>query len=412
MASPVIAGQDALPLLEDGSRQCRYCLDEEPAEDLIAPCRCAGSGRWVHRRCLDEWRARERQRRAFTHCEVCNFEYVVEVHPEDEAEEERRRCRFRALIVRDSLLAFLAVQAAILVLAFLIKARRRGRSRSLPLSPSHPRAHTHARTQLMDTHGNLRDSFPSWLSQHGRTTYYIMGVLCFVFLAGLYGCVSEREELRNRPDPFRECCRYGCDLTGLTADGFLACVIITVVAFVLLLGLYVVFTAASIFVQRVVQKHMRVVWLREQGESLRGEARRAWPLTRALAQPSATAWSTGASGSCRPSPPRRTRDSCSTSTRRRRTTSAAAPPPPPPPPLPRRGHRATRRASGWWWSGRAPATPTPKVSIEASCARATATESTRERPSRRGLGQRRRRRRRGGGGLRCGGRRLLLLLLL
>ena len=40
-------------------RQCRICLETDAPEDdpLIAPCRCAGSMQWVHRKCLDEWRA-------------------------------------------------------------------------------------------------------------------------------------------------------------------------------------------------------------------------------------------------------------------------------------------------------------------------------------------------------------------
>ena len=39
------------------SRCCRICLEEERPAELIAPCRCAGTSRWVHRGCLDRWRA-------------------------------------------------------------------------------------------------------------------------------------------------------------------------------------------------------------------------------------------------------------------------------------------------------------------------------------------------------------------
>jgi len=36
--------------------QCRICLDNE-GDDLIAPCRCKGTQKYVHRSCLDNWRS-------------------------------------------------------------------------------------------------------------------------------------------------------------------------------------------------------------------------------------------------------------------------------------------------------------------------------------------------------------------
>lgn len=33
--------------------QCRFCLAE--GEDLVAPCECRGSQRWVHLSCLRRW---------------------------------------------------------------------------------------------------------------------------------------------------------------------------------------------------------------------------------------------------------------------------------------------------------------------------------------------------------------------
>ncbi|CAB4302573.1 unnamed protein product [Prunus armeniaca] len=37
--------------------QCRICLDTEEGEDLIAPCHCRGTQKYVHRSCLDNWRS-------------------------------------------------------------------------------------------------------------------------------------------------------------------------------------------------------------------------------------------------------------------------------------------------------------------------------------------------------------------
>ena len=55
---------------------CRICLesDQTPDDPLIAPCRCAGTTKWVHRGCLDEWRAQNQIPLAFTHCPNCKFQ--------------------------------------------------------------------------------------------------------------------------------------------------------------------------------------------------------------------------------------------------------------------------------------------------------------------------------------------------
>ena len=52
---------------------CRYCFEEADEEnELVSPCQCAGSQKWIHAQCLQNWRSRwpERDRR-HTHCPVC-----------------------------------------------------------------------------------------------------------------------------------------------------------------------------------------------------------------------------------------------------------------------------------------------------------------------------------------------------
>ncbi|OIV97527.1 hypothetical protein TanjilG_11051 [Lupinus angustifolius] len=36
--------------------QCRICLETD-GRDFIAPCMCKGTSKYVHRECLDHWRA-------------------------------------------------------------------------------------------------------------------------------------------------------------------------------------------------------------------------------------------------------------------------------------------------------------------------------------------------------------------
>lgn len=67
--------------------ECRICLNSSDSEDLIAPCRCAGSIRFVHEDCLMNW-LREKYQRTFKHliskskagktglkCELCKSEF-------------------------------------------------------------------------------------------------------------------------------------------------------------------------------------------------------------------------------------------------------------------------------------------------------------------------------------------------
>ncbi|CAE7507745.1 SSM4, partial [Symbiodinium sp. CCMP2456] len=68
-AAAATAGVDGL--------ECRLCLGQGEEGELIAPCRCAGSMRWVHRACLDTWRASGQNPKAFTHCCACGFRYKL-----------------------------------------------------------------------------------------------------------------------------------------------------------------------------------------------------------------------------------------------------------------------------------------------------------------------------------------------
>ncbi|XP_058195184.1 uncharacterized protein LOC131311663 isoform X2 [Rhododendron vialii] len=43
-------------LVNADQSQCRICLDSG-GEDLIAPCHCKGTQKYVHRSCLDNWRS-------------------------------------------------------------------------------------------------------------------------------------------------------------------------------------------------------------------------------------------------------------------------------------------------------------------------------------------------------------------
>jgi len=84
---------------------CRICQDDDG--DLIAPCRCSGSIKWVHRKCLDEWRAQSFNSQNFVSCSMCKQSYVFErINQSEEA-----KTKYRLLILRDFLLLLAALAA-------------------------------------------------------------------------------------------------------------------------------------------------------------------------------------------------------------------------------------------------------------------------------------------------------------
>ena len=63
------------------SGQCRICFEEDDIINMITPCLCSGSVKYVHLDCLNEWREITRNIEAKKNCLVCKFDYVFESMP-------------------------------------------------------------------------------------------------------------------------------------------------------------------------------------------------------------------------------------------------------------------------------------------------------------------------------------------
>ena len=68
-------------------KTCRYCLEESEPEDLVSPCDCQGSCKYVHKQCLREWFRKCNSRVVIPgyfsqfdtyHCEICHYKYKFE----------------------------------------------------------------------------------------------------------------------------------------------------------------------------------------------------------------------------------------------------------------------------------------------------------------------------------------------
>ena len=73
------------------SETCRVCLEDDDAENMISPCGCKGSIKYVHRECLDKWRTVAKDK---NNCQLCNEEFNVEhtiLHIEVEQSEDRQQ---------------------------------------------------------------------------------------------------------------------------------------------------------------------------------------------------------------------------------------------------------------------------------------------------------------------------------
>ena len=114
--------QVARPL--NAALMCRICLNDDKPEAMIAPCKCSGSQMWVHRFCLDEWRAQERVPLSLTHCCVCKGAYVIDTAKE--LVQMGHKVKFGLLVSRDVFLFFFVMQTSIAGLGIVLHAVDRG----------------------------------------------------------------------------------------------------------------------------------------------------------------------------------------------------------------------------------------------------------------------------------------------
>lgn len=84
-------------------RECRICFSEDNSENMISPCYCRGTSKWVHHECLNKWR-NSRNTNANKKCTECNFKY----HYNEEILYKNKKCDkfFDFILKTDYLLLF------------------------------------------------------------------------------------------------------------------------------------------------------------------------------------------------------------------------------------------------------------------------------------------------------------------
>eukprot|EP00930_Biecheleria_cincta_P062575 TRINITY_DN48024_c0_g1_i1.p1 TRINITY_DN48024_c0_g1~~TRINITY_DN48024_c0_g1_i1.p1 ORF type:complete len:355 (+),score=44.86 TRINITY_DN48024_c0_g1_i1:60-1067(+) len=162
MAQEVLAGL--------GEKTCRICF--EGGGELISPCSCSGTSKWIHRSCLNHWRTSGFNPRSLTNCCECGYQYQLEVRRILETHREERRHRFLRETFKHTLRWLVLTQVLIIAFAMLIKLfdNKNGLVSWLPFE--------HV--------VRISGYFPSL--GHYALTYYVAGLIVFMLLFGSMIC--------------------------------------------------------------------------------------------------------------------------------------------------------------------------------------------------------------------------------
>ena len=279
----------------DDFRMCRICLEKDAPEDdpLIAPCRCDGSMKWVHRKCLDEWRAQEQVPLAFSHCPQCRFQYRTQI---DEEGQRLKYIRLWLFVARDTCALLVLVQTSLAFLAWILHACDPGGTIVTAWDWANPYCS-----------GNVTAGDDCWAKSHSVWfdfsfgPYYATTCIAFFAILGFVGLIltcqgrmpgqtQARHAPRRRPRS-GSCCDgcvcpevIYCSDPGIACPPDIACpriedgsdfakkaaallavIALALLAFFVVMGLVFGLFFVVFFVQTKMQRHVRVLHMR--GES-------------------------------------------------------------------------------------------------------------------------------------------------
>lgn len=209
------------------NKQCRICLDDE-GTDFIVPCKCKGTMKFVHRKCLDNWRASGFKEKAFTHCDQCLFEYVIEPYVPDQEEEKRRIKLYRQYVCRD-IIIFIIVNLWIIATFSVL-------------------------SWMFDFNNDIVNQFPDnafWM-------YCLIGFGCYLIIIGIYGIIISFQ-------------RYSWNDVILCVDcsseGCLYSVIIVIIV-LLIFGIFIGIAQSIHVLKEKAQDHKQKLWKYQEAQMM------------------------------------------------------------------------------------------------------------------------------------------------
>jgi len=241
------------------TKECRICLSDENQKNLIAPCLCKGSSRWVHRQCLDQWRAAKSMKDAFTHCGTCKFKYVVKTRIDKTAETQLRR--YRLLVARDSIFAIISIHLFICVLAIILQ-------HILPKGPLILIEQIDAGGKVVSNNSVSTSPVNSQTSitptpeipDPGFWHFYFLAIILFFFLLGityifLSLCTNYLPENMWLPN------RFYRPYYGWNFDGN---ILFFLIVLLIILGLLMAIGIGAYLIERLMSRHYKITWLLEE----------------------------------------------------------------------------------------------------------------------------------------------------
>lgn len=97
--------------------ECRICYEVDHQSNLIQPCKCTGTQKYVHGYCLNKWRMRHNEtEKSFHHCNECNYKYDLKFIYELETWTPKLYHRGKAFIFD-----YCIAQCFIIIMAYLTK---------------------------------------------------------------------------------------------------------------------------------------------------------------------------------------------------------------------------------------------------------------------------------------------------
>ncbi len=212
--------------------QCRICLEIDTEENMICPCNCDSSVKWVHPSCINHWRAVRSGSLSIDICEICHGNYSKkEFVVNEEMRIQLYRC-FVFSLVRDYVLFFLAIEMTISFLSFLI--------------------------YLCDTDMSLVTSFGyDW---NALVIYYIYGYLLLFFILGIIGIIillalGSSSNTGNTYYSSRRSSSSSSSRSGSNSGG-LGCIVICVIIF----GIFIGLGCTIYFIVEREKRHRQILW--------------------------------------------------------------------------------------------------------------------------------------------------------
>ena len=100
-------------------KECRICLESDDLSDIIVPCHCNGTIKYIHRKCLDKWRLTCKIE-DIDKCPQCNFKYITEESSKNNFILDKKIFFMKCLIFFETFFALLLTQLFIILISIAI----------------------------------------------------------------------------------------------------------------------------------------------------------------------------------------------------------------------------------------------------------------------------------------------------